>query len=87
MLTGELTSLGYDGLLKEPKDENGKNYDPKSPVTQPKLNFVTTFILARADNSYRPELCDIKLLQEINETIRDMRFPNLLLMWLTLVWQ
>lgn len=84
MLTGELASLGYDGLLKEPKDENGENYDPEDPVTKSKLNFVTTFILARVDDSYRQSLCDIKLPQEMIKAIREMRFPNLLSMRLTL---
>ncbi|XKL65590.1 hypothetical protein PGB90_009010 [Kerria lacca] len=85
MITGELSSLKYDDMLLEPKPEDGvENFNPEDPSTKGRLNFVTTFLLTRVDDSYRTSICDIGLPHEMLKKIHDMRFPNLLSMRMTL---
>ena len=85
MITGELASLKYDDLLLEQKNEAGEiNYDPDDQKTKGRLNFVTTFLLARVDDSYKQSICDLELPYEMLKKIRDMRYPNLLSMRMTL---
>lgn len=63
---------GYDNL----SNENGEpNYDPGD---KGRINFVATFILSRVDDSYKRSLCDLTLPSEMIEKIREIRFPNLM---------
>ncbi|KAK7573622.1 hypothetical protein V9T40_010813 [Parthenolecanium corni] len=82
MLTGELASLKYDDLLLEPMNENGEpNYDP---ANKGRINFVATFILSRVDDSYKQSLCDLTVPLDMIKKIREIRFPNLMSMRMTL---
>jgi predicted RNA-binding protein with RPS1 domain len=85
MIVGELTSLGYSDVLESPENEDGSiRYDVESNEVKSRLNYVSTFILARVDDTYKQSLCDLQMPFKMLKKLHEIRFPNLLSMRMSL---
>lgn len=78
MVSGELSALKHEIYLQEPNDGGKINYDVNDEAAKARIDFVSTFIMARVDDEYKQSICDYALPYEMLKRLKEMRFPNVL---------
>ncbi len=85
LITGELASLGDSEYLENPENEDSSlKYDVQGNEVKTELNYVSTNILTKVEDSYIQHLCDVQTPFFMIKKLCDLRYPSPLSLRMTL---